>query len=83
VALYLPALPLSCCGTGGSTPQPDHDREQTAAPCPGVNVSGPGGSNDTVAQSYRRLAERVYRAACAGDGVHCSLRRVGEAREQA
>ncbi|WP_210585110.1 hypothetical protein [Streptomyces sp. GESEQ-35] len=64
MALCLAVLLLPGCGSGGSTPRPDHDRTRTAAPCPGVNVSG----SDEVATFYRALAEPVYRAACAGDG---------------
>ncbi|MER7408258.1 hypothetical protein ABT373_38860 [Streptomyces sp. NPDC000070] len=67
IAFCLAATLLTGCGAGESTPRPD--RERTAPPCPGVNVSGlgdPDGS-DSVAKSYRVLAEPVYSAACVGD----------------
>lgn len=70
LVLCLAVILLPGCGAGGSTPPPDHDLKQTAAPCPGVNVSGPGdpAGSDRVARFYRGLADPVYRAACAGDG---------------
>lgn len=66
----LAVMLLSGCTAGTSTQRPDHDVKQTAVPCPGVNVSGPGDptGSDRVARFYRALAEPVYRAACAGDG---------------
>ncbi|KOT46940.1 MULTISPECIES: hypothetical protein [Streptomyces] len=69
IVLCLAAMMLLGCGAERSTPRPDHDLKQTAALCPGVNVSGPGdpAGAGRVAKFYRTLTEPVYKAACADD----------------